>query len=286
MRADVFRGAMTGADKATDQAPAEDQPWALLEIAYQCALLHHFARSRLVDAAPVDAQVRWVRSGVASNIHNGVIGTRLSGDDAIAATLRTLAGCPAIWHIDADDVPADLAERLIRAGCHPKRTAVVMGVPTPKVPAARPPTGVRITEVTDADEIGLWRRVAARVWTDSTDADLNVEADLYTSLPLGPDAPWRHWHALGVGSGVGPVGMISGLFTRATVMIEHIGVDPDRRGAGIGAALVSTVVTDAASRHIPYAVLGPTRESRPLYERLGVHPAALHPGSTGLPRIT
>jgi predicted GNAT family acetyltransferase len=86
-----------------------------------------------------------------------------------------------------------------------------------------------------------------------TGPELRAEADLYASLPLGPAAPWRHWLATtgGPNSDRQPIGMVSGLFTDETVMIEHVGVIPARRGAGIGATLVTTVVTDAVEPETP-----------------------------------
>src|SRR5258706_293991 len=99
------RAPMTADHHTGDRSPVSQRSWARGEGGCQRALLHHFAGSPLAEAAPVDAPVRWVRTGVASNIHNGVARTRLCGDDAdeaIAATLRTLAGCPAIWHLDSD----------------------------------------------------------------------------------------------------------------------------------------------------------------------------------------
>jgi GNAT superfamily N-acetyltransferase len=244
-------------------------PWARLEVAAQKALLRHLARSPLAVAAPPGAPVVWVRTGVASNIHNGVAATRLTptnADPAITDTLAHLAGQPAIWHLDTTDTPTDLPARLAAAGCRPERTAVVMGATCTRVPPPRPPTGVDLTEITAPSGVRAWRAVAGTVWTESAAPDLDTEAALYASLPLGPTHPWRHWLATDHGR---PIGMISGLFTDTTVMIEHVGVAPAARGHGVGAALVTTVVADAAARGIPHAVLGPTHESRPLYQRLG-----------------
>jgi GNAT superfamily N-acetyltransferase len=111
----------------------------------------------------------------------------------------------------------------------------------------------------------------AQVWQDVTPESLRIQADLYASLPLGPEEPWQHWLAFtGPQPHKGePVGMASGLFTEQAVLVEHLGVIPAYRGGGIGAALVCRVVAAARQRGVRYAVLGPTRESRTLYERLG-----------------
>jgi GNAT superfamily N-acetyltransferase len=211
---------------------------------------------------------------VTSNIHNGVVAARLSAntaDEAITATVQRLTGHPAVWHLGPEDTPVDLAQRLIGAGCVPERTGVVMGARCHSVPRRQPPSDIRIEEITVADQVQSWAQVAALVWPDTTGPEVRAEADLYASLPLGPHAPWRHWLATArrAGRNPRPVGMVSGLFTDQAVMIEHLGVVPASREAGIGAALVTTVVADAAGRGVPYAVLGPTRESQPLYQRLG-----------------
>jgi GNAT superfamily N-acetyltransferase len=92
---------------------------------------------------------------------------------------------------------------------------------------------------------------------------------LYASLPLGPTAPWRHWLAW-TPTDAGrreAIGMVSAFRNGSTVLIEHVGVVPQRRGGGIGAALVSHAAHAEAGAS--FVVLGPTPESRPLYERLG-----------------
>jgi GNAT superfamily N-acetyltransferase len=261
-------------DQPDGPGAAPDPPWSALEVAAARMLLRHFAGSPLATAAPADADVAWLITGVASNIHNGVAAAQLtedSADVAIIATVQRLTGHPAIWHLGPEDTPADLAQRLIRAGCAAERTGVVMGARCHTVPRRPPPTDIRIEEITAADQIRSWTQVAALVWPEVTGPQLHAEADLYAGLPLGPHAPWRHWLATSGGArhAPQPVGMVSAQFTDQAVMIEHLGVVPASRGAGIGAALVTTVVADAASRGVPYAVLGPTSQSQPLYQRLG-----------------
>jgi GNAT superfamily N-acetyltransferase len=243
--------------------------WSLLEVDLQRAFLRHLATSPLARVAPAAAAVQWVVTGVVSNTHNGVAATRLSGadvDSQIEATLRRLSGHPAMWHLSGEDAPADLGARLIRAGCRPERTGVVMGRPCAGAVALPPPAGVQIRELTNAGQVEAWGQVAAGVWADEAEADLRRQSDLYASLPVGPGAPWRHWLAWTEGH---PIGMASGMFTADAAMVEHVGVLDAYRGAGVGAALVTTIVGEAAARLIPYAVLAPTPESRSLYVRLG-----------------
>jgi GNAT superfamily N-acetyltransferase len=236
--------------------------WSLLEVAAQRALLVQFARSPRARSAPLGAPVRWVITGVDSNTHNGVAATRLAepdADAAIADTLRRLAGRPAIWHVADNDTPTDLPARLVRAGCRPERNGVVMGRPTHAAIAVPPPRGVRIAEITDAADLAAWQRVAGGVWHDATGEELERQAMLYASLPLGPGTAWRHW--LAWTDRARPVGMASGLFADKTVLIEHVGVLQNHRGTGIGAALVTTAVTAAGDVGAGYVVLGPTRKA-------------------------
>jgi hypothetical protein len=67
-------------DGSGDGLSLVSPPWALLEIGAQQTLLRHFARSPLASAAPPDADAVWVVTGVASNIHNGVVATRLNAE--------------------------------------------------------------------------------------------------------------------------------------------------------------------------------------------------------------
>jgi hypothetical protein len=134
--------------------------WSSLEVAAQKTLLRHLATSPLATAAPRGAAVEWVLTGVASNTHNGVAATPLgseSADEAIAETIGQLAGHPAIWHLGSDDMPPDLAERLIRVGCRPERTGVVMGAATAAVPRIEPSAMARTEEVTTAEAVRRWQ---------------------------------------------------------------------------------------------------------------------------------
>jgi hypothetical protein len=85
----------------------------------QRTLLRHFAGSPLAMSASADAAVSWVITGVASNIHNGVVAARLSADSAdaaISATVQRLTGIPRSGTSARRTPPADLPQRLFRAG--------------------------------------------------------------------------------------------------------------------------------------------------------------------------
>jgi GNAT superfamily N-acetyltransferase len=252
-------------------------PWWELEVQAQRRLLRHFATSPLTQAAPPGSPVQWVITGVFSNTHNGIVATRLSADAAavtIAAVLRRFAErrLPGIWYVSADDTPADLPRRLQHAGCRSERTAVVMGAALGAVAEVAAPPGIAIRELVTAGELSHWRSVAGSVWRHSPvtgDPDgghAHQHARLYASLPLGPDACWRHWLAY---DDARPVGMVSGAFTDTAVLIEHLGVVPGHRGRGIGAALAVTPPRCARALDLAWAVLGPTPHSAPLYRRLG-----------------
>jgi GNAT superfamily N-acetyltransferase len=256
----------------TEKPTPDGALWSPLEIRAQAAMLEYLQRSRFVQAAPPDAAVRWVVTGVNSNTHNGVFATRLTSDSAdeqIAQTVTRMAGHPAIWHLGSDDTPTDLAERLAAAGCRPERLGVVMGARISDLAKHAPPPGVMIREVVDVGAVEHWRRVAAALWPEESFGQLRWQAQLYASLPLGPSARWRHWLAW-VAAGGGrreAVGMVSAFVNGPAVLIEHIGVVTAYRRGGVGAALVST----AAHAHAgsSFAILGPTSESEPFYNGLG-----------------
>jgi GNAT superfamily N-acetyltransferase len=256
----------------TEKPTTDGVLWSPLEIAAQAAMLEYLQRSRFAQAAPPDAAVRWVLTGVNSNTHNGVFATRLPPDgidEQIAQTVARLSGHPAIWHLGPDDTPANLAERLAAAGCRPERAGVVMGTRISEIPHHAAPVGVMIREVVDIGAVEHWRRVAAALWPEESFGQLRWQAQLYASLPLGPTARWRHWLAW-VAAGGGrreAVGMVSAFANGPAVLIEHLGVVPAFRGGGVGAALVSTAARAAAGS--AFAVLGPTSDSGPFYTGLG-----------------
>jgi GNAT superfamily N-acetyltransferase len=86
------------------------------------------------------------------------------------------------------------------------------------------------------------------------------------SLGLGADAALRHYLAYTDGT---VAGMATAFFTEHTVLLQHVVVLPERRRRGIGRALALARLRDARVHGCGTAVLGPTPESRRLYEPLG-----------------
>lgn len=56
---------------------------------------------------------------------------------------------------------------------------------------------------------------------------------------------------------------------RAAAFLQAVYVAPERRGAGVGTALVGRLVADARDEGYDYLVVHPTERSFPFYRRLG-----------------
>ena len=245
--------------------------WATAHLAAEVALLRHLATSPLAESGT--GPVSWVRTGVASNTHNGVTGARLHARTAASAVAGTIdrfvsRGLPATWFLCDDSTPADLGSLLEAGGCRPERSGWVMGAPVADLPthAGRLPDGVVVEEVTRPSQLDAWFEAARGVTFDDDDTSRQRRQRLYASLGLGAGRPWRHWLATDHGH---PVGTASALFTGSTVALDHVGVRATHRRRRLGSALTLAPVAAARRAGVMAAVLGPSPDGRPRTRRWG-----------------
>ena len=135
-----------------------------------------------------------------------------------------------------------------------------------ELPPARPPGRTRIAVAADARELDLVLDLMAAEGMLEDDADRERARRVFRSLGLGRAAPLCHYLAR---EDAEPVGMATAFFGGETVLLQHVVVVPARRRRGLGRALALARLHDARARGCRTAVLGPTPESRRLYEPLG-----------------
>ncbi|MBE3558180.1 MAG: GNAT family N-acetyltransferase [Ktedonobacteraceae bacterium] len=95
----------------------------------------------------------------------------------------------------------------------------------------------------------------------------NPPPDLtYISLGLAGDQPFRHYLARLHGE---PVGALSLFLGREAAGLYNVEVASHARGRGVGTAMTRAVLEEARKLGARIAVVGPTPQSRSMYERLG-----------------
>ena len=98
------------------------------------------------------------------------------------------------------------------------------------------------------EAVAVWMADATRaVWVATTDQPIGMVClTEYTRMPSPSESAGGRWGYLG-----------------------HLYVRPEARGAGVGEALVRTLLAESARRGHVKVVLSPTVPSIPLYERCG-----------------
>ncbi|SES19806.1 GNAT family N-acetyltransferase [Actinokineospora terrae] len=232
------------------------------------------------DLAPSGIRARAERDdrltrhvGVGRDSWSGVVWSSLdqaTADQTIAATvawLRTVEG-HGEWKLYHHDSPADLGERLTRAGLVAGSVEAVMVAETASVPDFAPPAGVELLDVTSDEDIDrvvrvhdeafgedhsrLGAQMRAEVAQRSADVVLAVAGDEAVS------AARTSYHA-----GADFAGLWGG------------GTREPWRGRGIYRALVSHRARRAQQRGVRYLQVDALPTSRPILERVGFTCVAL-----------
>ena len=189
-----------------------------------------------------------------------------TADAAIAEQVRYFAGLGREfeWKHYSHDQPADLGERLLKAGLAPDdpealMVAEIAGLPTE--PAL--PEGVRIERVTDAAGVQLMAEASLAAFGRPSHHTL----ELIPQLERNPDS----LVALVVMAGDRPVCAARVEFHQGTgfASLWGGGTVPEWRGKGIYKATVAWRTRRAAERGYRYLQVDASDDSRPILGRLG-----------------
>jgi ribosomal protein S18 acetylase RimI-like enzyme len=242
--------------------------WPLLEAANMIEMLSYLGTSTLAERQVTD-EIEWVITGVEDNTFNGVVRAQLSEAhvdqviDEVTSRLRE-RNIPHQWFLNVDSRPPNLEQRLVAHGWARLREGVGMAVDLSAIASPfPPPPDLTIERVVDEEGVALWGTFHRYLENDQRD---EPRERLYISLGLAGDQPLRHYIARLGGE---PVGALSLFLGREAAGIYNAEVAPARQRRGVGTAMTQAVLEEARKLSSRVGVVGPTRESRSMYERLG-----------------
>jgi GNAT superfamily N-acetyltransferase len=242
--------------------------WPAAEAANRAELLAYAGTGACLESYRA-ANIAWVITGVPSDDYNGVIWARLTEEEAellppILVDRFRMHQLPSTWHLDAGTQPADLRDRLATLGCVPVEPAI--GTAALIVDATR---GMRdlpqlmVERVTTPGDLSAWMDI----WASVSGEPRAPREALYTSLGLKRVEPLRHYLARLDGR---PVGVSQLFLGQQAAGVYAVGVRPDYRRIGIGAALVQRPLLEARTLGYDLAVADPSADTLPFFSALGL----------------
>ena len=226
----------------------------------------------LPDADILDSpQMLRVYTGVSHPIVNGVIRTQLEPnemEDKIEATLEYFRTrqVPMMWMVTPSSRPTDLASHLEAHGLTLGGAMPGMGIDLQILPDALPlPPEVTIEEVADKRALQYWVQALSLGFGLSVEV-VNVFARASDMLGYGEGAPIRNFVAYRNGE---PVGTSSLYLGAGVAGIYCVGVLPEARQQGIGAAITAGPLLIARDLGYRIGTLQASKMGEPVYRRLG-----------------
>ena len=254
--------------------------------------------SRILDPelpaeAHVEADVAWAVTPIADTFRNVVLAARFAEADAdrriaeIADAYRR-ARTGFVWWVGPSDRPADLGERLARAGLTLEGEAPAMAADLAGLPLDEPtPDGLEIVPVTDEATLAEFLTIVEADWLEWTGGETTpvqrrmLEAfarEIPMRLPAEP-VPLR-WLGRVDGRAVATSRVSIGAGAAGLYAILTL---PSHRGRGIGRAMTLAAMRAGASLGLRIATLQSSDLGFGVYERLGFrelfrYDVWVHPG--------
>ena len=235
--------------------------------------IHATVPSRGIPEARIEesSALTWIDSGLATDSFNVVLGTSL---DAASVTGRarevvehfSRVGRPFSWWVSPGDRPDDLGDRLTREGLVSTEWELAMACPIERLREAAPAADLAIERVTTEGALGDFARINAENWTPP-DALVERYYARAAGRLLASKAPLRFYVARRNGAAVAAVEIAR---SRTAVGVYNLSTRREHRGRGIGGALLTAALRDAARETSPdCAVLQAAPAASGLYRRLG-----------------
>ena len=217
-----------------------------------------------------DGGTRVFLTGIASPVFNGVFRAQLDEGrldaeiEDVMASFKA-AGAPMYWWTGPATRPADLGKRLQAHGLQHEYDFPGMAVDMVTLGDARPPAGLTIRRVGDAESLRRWCEVLTRGFAMAGLIG-NVFLDAFSRTGLGEELPWR-WY-LGLLEGE-PVATSFVALNAGVAGLYYVSTLPEARGRGVGTAMSLRALLDAREMGYRIGVLRSSEMGAGVYRRLG-----------------
>lgn len=174
------------------------------------------------------------------------------------------ASIPLFWWSGPIVHDGRLRELLLSKGLIKAFEAPAMAMPLSRQ-LNDPQSPLSVEEITSDDDMRGWSHVC----TTAFDFDTQLSdwwSDLHKGIPFGPDFPLRHYVGMVDGR---PVATASSFTTDQTVGLGSVGVIPEYRRQGFGAAITIRALHNAIQQGCDLAVLYSSEMATKMYEQIG-----------------
>ena len=235
--------------------------------------IHATVPSRGLPEARIEesSALTWIDSGLATDSFNVVLGTSLDSASVTGRAREILdhfarVERPFSWWVSPGDEPENLGERLAGEGLTSDEWELAMACPVERLREAAPVADLDIERVTTEGALRDFARINAENWTPP-DALVERYYARAAGRLLASDAPLGFYVARRDGAAVAAVEIAR---SRSAVGVYNLSTRREHRGGGIGGALLTAALCDAARRaRADYAVLQAAPAAAGLYRRLG-----------------
>ncbi|QNE18395.1 GNAT family N-acetyltransferase [Kribbella qitaiheensis] len=216
-----------------------------------------------------DGGVRWTIGGSPIDYHNAVVEAELedsaTADQVVGESLARMKelGVPGCWHVGPSMRPADLGERLVRAGFTYGGAEPGMAVELANLIEPTATGGLEIVRVADDETLAVWAETLGRGFGEG-EKEARWVAEVYRREGYGD--PWRHYLGLLDGE---PVATTTVFLAAGVAGVYFVMTVPEARRRGIGAAITLAALREARDSGFAYGVLGSSPAGKSVYESLG-----------------
>ena len=240
---------------------ALDDAWVVYHLAYA-----QTSFSRLHE----DADCLWYESAIGFPVFGGVVRSRFALDTAdrrIAELLETLRGQSHHWFVMPTSQPADLAERVLRAGGEIVAELAGMAMELSQLtPAPVLPMGVEIRLANDDDSVREYARLYAQLFETPEGSWVNDLAEAEVEIFHAGHDTFHRYLAYENGRTIA-AGMTC--LEGGVASLETLSTLPECRNRGIGAVLATQALQHEGENGAHIAVVWSSPGARRLYSRMG-----------------
>ena len=223
---------------------------------------HHHGELYLGD------DVTWFAAGGAPGTH--ILATAFTANNADTRIQETLAELSSragaiVWHLFETCTPADLGNRLARAGFQHYAGEPWMVAEISALQPSPVPPGIEICTVLDSEMLEQWT-LASAVGYGMPVSAMRIWSDTYASAGLNADSHSLHFVAR---AGPEAVAASTLLLTETMAGVFDVATAPAFRGSGNGSAITWAAIDAARDRGYRHICLQATKQGVRLYQRMG-----------------